>query len=50
MAIGLAFGLMSAFFLVGMYVAAALGCLSLIMMFFFSDARYGTSCPQGPGT
>lgn len=38
MAIGLAFGLMSAFFLVGMYVAAALGCLSLIMMFFFSDA------------
>ena len=29
---------MGAFFLAGMYVAAALGCLSLIMMFFFSDA------------
>ena len=38
MAIGVAFGLMGAFFLAGMYVAAALGCLSLIMMFFFSDA------------
>ena len=35
MAIGVAFGLMSAFFLVGMYVAGALGCLSLIMLFFF---------------
>ena len=28
---------MGAFFLAGMYVAAALGCLSLIVMFFFSD-------------
>ncbi len=38
MAIGVAFGLMGAFFLAGMYVAAALGALSLIMMHFFSDA------------
>ena len=38
MAIGVAFGLMGAFFLAGMYVAAALGALSLIMMQFFSDA------------
>ena len=38
MAIGVAFGLMGAFFLGGMYVAGALGCLSLIIMFFFSDA------------
>ena len=38
MAIGVAFGLMGTFFLAGMYVAAALGCLSLIIMFFFSDA------------
>ena len=26
---------MSAFFMAGMYVAGALGCLSLIMLFFF---------------
>ena len=38
MAVGVAFGLLGAFFMAGMYVAAALGCLSLIMMFFFSDA------------
>ena len=38
MAIGVAFGLMGAFFLAGMYVAAALGALSLIVMYFFSDA------------
>ena len=38
MAIGVAFGLMSAFFMAGMYVAAALGCLSLILMYFFSDS------------
>ena len=38
MAIGVAFGLMGAFFLAGLYVAAALGALSLIMMHFFSDA------------
>ncbi len=37
MAIGVAFGLMGAFFLAGMYVAAALGALSLIMLFFFGD-------------
>ena len=36
MLIGIAFGLMSAFFTAGMYVAGALGCLSLIIMFFFS--------------
>ena len=38
MAIGVAFGLMGAFFTAGMYVAGALGCISLILMFFFSDA------------
>ena len=38
MAITVAFGLMSAFFLGGLYVASALGCLSLIIMWFFSDA------------
>ena len=38
MAISVAFGLMGAFFLAGMYVAAALGCLSLIIRYFFSDA------------
>lgn len=38
MALGVAFGLMGAFFMGGMYVAAALGCLSLIVMWFFSDA------------
>ena len=38
MAFGVAFGLLGAFFLAGMYVAAALGCLSLIIMFFFSDS------------
>ena len=38
MAIGVAFGLMGAFFMGGLYVAAALGCLSLIIMWFFSDA------------
>ncbi|MDA1127361.1 MAG: TRAP transporter large permease subunit [Chloroflexi bacterium] len=38
MAITVAFGLMGAFFLAGLYVAAALGCLSLIIMYFFSDA------------
>jgi len=29
---------MGAFFMAGMYVSAALGVLSLVMMFFFSDA------------
>ena len=38
MAITVAFGLMGAFFMAGLYVAAALGCLSLIIMWFFSDA------------
>ena len=38
MAIVVAFGLMGAFFLAGLYVAAALGALSLIVMYFFSDA------------
>ena len=38
MVLGVAFGLMAAFFTAGMYVAGALGCLSLIIMFFFDDA------------
>ena len=40
MAIGVAFGLMGAFFMAGMYVAAALGALSLIIMIpgWFNDA------------
>ena len=38
MAIGVAFGLMGAFFMAGLYVAAALGVLSLVIMYFFSDA------------
>ena len=29
---------MGAFFMAGLYVAAALGCLSLVIMYFFSDA------------
>ena len=37
MVLSVAFGLMGAFFTAGMYVAGALGCLSLIIMFFFSD-------------
>jgi len=37
-ALGVAFGLMGAFFMAGLYVAAALGCLSLVIMWFFSDA------------
>ena len=37
MVLGVAFGLMGAFFTARMYVAGALGCLSLIIMFFFSD-------------
>ncbi len=37
MAIGTAFGLMGAFFLGGMYVAAALGGMSLILLFFFDN-------------
>ena len=35
-AVGVAFGLMSAFFMAGLYVAGALGVLSLIMMEFFN--------------
>ena len=46
MAIGVALGLMSAFFMAGMYVAAALGCLSLIMMLFFSDAPLWNIMPS----
>ncbi len=38
MAIGVAFGLMGAFFMAGMYVSAALGALSLIIMQFFDSA------------
>ena len=46
MAIGVALGLMSAFFMAGMYVAAALGCLSLILMHFFSDAPLWNIMPS----
>ena len=38
MAIGVAFGLMGAFFMAGLYVSAALGALSLIIMKFFDSA------------
>jgi C4-dicarboxylate transporter DctM subunit len=38
MAVGVAFGLMGAFFMMGLYVAGALGVLSLVLMYFFSDA------------
>ena len=38
MAIIVAFGLMTVFFLAGLYVAGAIGSLSLIMMQVFSDA------------
>ena len=38
MLIGVAFGLMGAFFMGGLYVAGAIGALSLIIMWFFSDA------------
>ena len=38
MAIVVAFSLMTVFFLAGLYVAGAIGSLSLIMMKFFSDA------------
>lgn len=38
MAVGVAFGMMGAFFLMGLYVAGALGVLSLALMYFFSDA------------
>ena len=38
MAIATAFALMGAFFMVGLYVAGALGVLSLLIMHFFSDA------------
>jgi TRAP-type mannitol/chloroaromatic compound transport system permease large subunit len=37
MVIGAAFGLMGAFFMAGLYVAGALGCLALVLMHFFSD-------------
>ena len=39
MAIIVAFALMTVFFLAGLYVAGAIGSLSLIMMKFFSDAN-----------
>ena len=43
MALGVAFGLMGAFFMAGLYVAAALGCLSLVIMWFFSRSEEHTS-------
>ena len=33
-----AFVMMGVFFMVGMYVAGAIGLLSLLLMYFFSDA------------
>jgi tripartite ATP-independent transporter DctM subunit len=38
MAVAVAFTLMGAFFMAGLYVAGALGVLSLLLMYFFSDA------------
>ena len=38
MAIAVAFSLMGAFFMVGLYVAGALGVLAMLIMFVFSDA------------
>ena len=38
MAIGVAFGLMGAFFMGGLYVAGALGGISLVLLWFFADA------------
>jgi C4-dicarboxylate transporter DctM subunit len=38
MAITVAFLMMGGFFMIGLYVAGALGVLSLILMYFFSDA------------
>jgi len=51
MAIGAAFGMMSAFFMGGLYVAGALGAIALILMKFFniSNPTCGTSWVTGPG-
>ena len=38
MAITSAFVMMGGFFMIGLYVAGALGVLSLVLMYFFSDA------------
>ena len=38
MAITAAFVTMGGFFMLGLYVAGALGVLSLVLMYFFSDA------------
>ena len=38
MAIAVAFSLLGAFFMVGLYVAGALGALAMLIMFVFSDA------------
>jgi len=38
MAISVAFAMMGAFFMIGLYVAGALGLIALILMYFFSDA------------
>ena len=37
MAIVVAFSLMGTFFLIGLYVAGALGVLAIVMMWLFSD-------------
>ncbi|MDA1127359.1 MAG: TRAP transporter large permease subunit [Chloroflexi bacterium] len=46
MAIAVAFSLMTVFFLAGLYVAGAIGTLSLIMMEFFSDAPLWNIMPN----
>ena len=46
MAIAVAFGLMGAFFMAGLYVAGALGVISLILMSAFSDAPLWNVLPS----
>jgi len=46
LAIIVAFALMTVFFLAGLYVAGAIGSLSLIMMKFFSDANLWNIMPN----
>ena len=46
MAIGVAFGLMAAFFMAGLYVAGALGVLSIILMLAFSDSPIWNILPS----
>jgi len=46
MAIAVAFGLMGAFFMAGLYVAGALGLVSLILMSLFSEAPLWNILPS----